>query len=215
MELPHPAPYILTLMIIGALLPIGPLMKIGQRVHNRPVDTDEPELDSDEAVYRCHNSSNSVVPALDSSFALSSAITSTNRPNGLANTAEHVRKVTHGEPVINSSIESEPDKLHREINQSRQPSTRPSLANSPPLLAHNLSHDPASAASNSYRHPAACHDAMVNMIVADTGDALADMPVVDAGPESGPAATLQASSGGYSIPSSTALSAEMDIVSPL
>ncbi|PUU79381.1 hypothetical protein B9Z19DRAFT_1064275 [Tuber borchii] len=141
-------------------------------------------------------------------------MTEADKLNGPVDATEPLRKVTHGEPVINSSIEGESDRLHGEINRSHQPTARPSPLNSPPLLAHNLSHDLASVAFEQLEvRTSAEHllmlvsgtqqpadDAVVNTIVADTADVLMDMPVVDVRQESGPVAIPLASSSGYSTP---------------
>ncbi|PUU75403.1 hypothetical protein B9Z19DRAFT_1131420 [Tuber borchii] len=121
-------------------------------------------------------------------------MTGADEPNSPANTAQFLRKVTCSEPVIDSSIEGEPDRLHREINRSHQPTARPSSLNSSPPLAHNQCNDLASAASEQLQvRILAKHLLMlasgsqqptddvvvVNTIVADTDNVLADMPVVD------------------------------------
>jgi len=67
--------------------------------------------------------------------------------NGPADTAEPLRKVARGVPIIDSSIEGEQDRLHGEVNQSRQPTAPPSPPNIPPLLAPNPSHDLVSTAT--------------------------------------------------------------------
>ena len=75
------------------------------------------------------------------------AMANTDKPNSPADAAEPRRKVAHGVPIINSSLEGEPDRLHGKVNRSRQPTTTPSPPDSPPPLAPNPSHDLASAAS--------------------------------------------------------------------
>jgi len=67
--------------------------------------------------------------------------------NGPADAAEPLRKVARGVPIIYSSIEDEPDRLHGEVNRSRQPRATPIPPNSSSPLASNASHDRASAAS--------------------------------------------------------------------
>jgi len=51
-------------------------------------------------------------------------------PNGRADAAQPPRKVTAEVPIIDSGIEGDPDRLHGEVNQSRQPTTTPSPPNS-------------------------------------------------------------------------------------
>jgi len=67
--------------------------------------------------------------------------------NGTADAAEPLRKVARGVPIIDSSIEGEPDRRYGDVNQSRQPTAMLSSPNSTPPLAPNLSHDLASPAS--------------------------------------------------------------------
>ncbi|PUU80009.1 hypothetical protein B9Z19DRAFT_1063786 [Tuber borchii] len=74
-------------------------------------------------------------------------MTEDKEPNSSADTTEPSRNVACGEPVIDSSIEGKPDGLHGEINQSRQPTTRPCPPNTPPPLCSNPSDDLASTAS--------------------------------------------------------------------
>jgi len=54
------------------------------------------------------------------------------KPNGPADAAEPPWKVAPGMPIINSSIEGEPDRLYGEVNRSWQPAAMPSLPNSAP-----------------------------------------------------------------------------------
>jgi len=75
------------------------------------------------------------------------AMAEANAANGLADSAEPLRKVARGLPIFDSGIEGEPDRLHGEVNRSRQPTAPPSPPSSPPPLAHHPSHDLASAAS--------------------------------------------------------------------
>ena len=67
--------------------------------------------------------------------------------NGPADATEPRSKVARGVPIIDSSIEGEPDRLHGEVHQSTQSTATPGPPNCPPPLAPNRSHDLASAAS--------------------------------------------------------------------
>jgi len=75
------------------------------------------------------------------------AMAEADEPNGPVYAAEPPRKVTCDVPIIDSSIEGEPDRLHGEVNPSRQPTATPSPPDSPPPLDPNPTHDLASAAS--------------------------------------------------------------------
>ena len=158
-------------------------------------------------------------------------------------------------PIINRSIQGEPDRLHGEVNQSQQPTATPSPPNSTPPLAPNPSHDLASAAfeqlqlrtsaehllmlASSAQQPADTSATQVGTpsrsyspsnLYAD--DALVDMAAAHAGRKLGLAASSRASLSEYFTPGtlwlqlpglssamlaagSTALSAEMDLRSPL
>jgi len=133
------------------------------------------------------------------------------------------REVASGVPILESSIESRPDRLHEEINQSRQPTATPSPPNSPPLLAPIPSHDLASAASaqlelrtspeyllmlasgaqqpvdtsvTQVRTPSRSHSPS-NLC---TEDALVDMATADAGRKLGPAGSSRATPSEYFTP---------------
>ena len=145
------------------------------------------------------------------------------KPNGPAHTAEPSRKVACSVTIIDSSIEGEPDRIHEEVNRSRQPSPTPSPPNSPPPLAPNSSHDLASAASEEreLRTWAEClfllasgaqQPADISATQVGTpsrshspsnicpDDVLVDMAVVDAIRKLGPAASSRDSSSGYFTP---------------
>ena len=85
-------------------------------------------------------------------------------PKGPADAAKPPRKVAHGVPIIDSSIEGELDRLHGEVEPSQQPTATPFPPKGSPLLAPNPSHDLASAAPNF------CADnTLINMAAADAG----------------------------------------------
>ena len=67
--------------------------------------------------------------------------------NGLADPAEPLRKIARGVPMIERSIESEPDRLHGQGNHRQQPSTTSTAPNSPHLFPQRASNDLASLAS--------------------------------------------------------------------
>jgi len=143
--------------------------------------------------------------------------------NGAADTTEPLRKVTHRVPNIDSSIEGEPDRLHREVNWSRQPTATPTPPKRPPPLAPNPCHDPASAASEQLqlrtsaehllmlasgaRQPA---DTFTTQVCTPSrshspsdpcaDDVLVDIAAADAGQKLGPATSSRASSSGYFTP---------------
>ena len=75
------------------------------------------------------------------------AMAEADEPNGLADAAQPLRKVARSVPIIDCSIDGEPDRVHGEVNQSQQPTATPSPPNSPRPLAPNPSHDLASVAS--------------------------------------------------------------------
>ena len=133
-------------------------------------------------------------------------------PNGPADTAEPLRKVTRGVPIIDSSIESERERLHGEVKQSRQPTATPSLPNSPLTLVPNPSHDLGSAASEQLQLRTSAEyllmlasgaqqpaDTLATQVCTPSGshspsnlcanDAPLDMAVADAGRKLGPAAS--------------------------
>ena len=151
------------------------------------------------------------------------AMAEADQPNGPADAAESPKKVARSVPIINSSIEGEPDRLHGEVNQSRQPTATPSPPNSPPPLAPNPSHDLASAASEQLQlrtsaehllmlasgaqQPADISATQVGMPSRShspsnlcANDALVDMAAADAGPKLGLATSSRASSSGYFTP---------------
>jgi len=66
--------------------------------------------------------------------------------NGPADAAKPLRKVACSVPMSGGRIESEPDRLHGEVNPSRQPPATPGPPNNPFLLAPDLRHDLAPAA---------------------------------------------------------------------
>ena len=68
--------------------------------------------------------------------------------NGPADAAEPLRKVACCVPIIDSSIEGEPDRFHWEVDPSQQPTATPGPQKRPPPLAPNLSHHVASIALN-------------------------------------------------------------------
>jgi len=83
--------------------------------------------------------------------------------NGPADAAEPPRKVARGVLIINSSIESEPDRFHGEVNRSRQPTSTSTRPKSPGPLAPNPTHDLASAASEQVQlRPSAEHLLMLD-----------------------------------------------------
>ena len=107
-------------------------------------------------------------------------------------------------PIIDSTIDGEPDRLHGEVNQSRQPTATPSPPNSSPPLAPNPSQDLASAASKQLQlrtsakhlfmlvsgaqHPPDTSATQVGIPIRShspsnlyTDDALEDMAAADAG----------------------------------
>jgi len=75
------------------------------------------------------------------------AIAAGDEPNGPADPAEPLRNVASGVPIMDGSIEGERDKLHGEVNHSRQPTATPSPPNDPPPLTVNLSQDLAPEAT--------------------------------------------------------------------
>jgi len=140
--------------------------------------------------------------------------------NDPADAAEAPRMVARSLPIIDSSIEGEPDRLYREVNQSRQPTATPSPPNSPPPLAPNPSYHLASAASEQLQlRTSAEHlfmlasgaqqpaDTLATQVgtpsrshsLSDlcTDHALVDMAAADAGQKLGPAASSRARSSGY------------------
>jgi len=144
-------------------------------------------------------------------------------PNGQAEAAEHQRKVARGVPIINSSIEGEPDRLHGEANWSQQPTATPSPPNIPPPLAPNLRHDLGSAASEQLQlRRSAEHLLMLasgaqqhaNTLATQVGtpsrshspsnlcadNALVDMKAANAGRRLGLAVSPRASASGYFTP---------------
>jgi len=146
-----------------------------------------------------------------------------NKPNGPADAAEPPRKVTHSAPIIASSIEGEPDRLHGEVNRSWQPTATPSPSNSPLSLAPNRSHDQAPAApeqpqlrtsgehllmlASGTQQPADILATQVSMPSRShspsdpcADDALVDMAAADAREKLGPVASSLASSSGYFTP---------------
>ena len=75
------------------------------------------------------------------------AMAEADEPDGPAEAAEPPRKIARSVSMIDSSIEGQPDRLHGEVNRSRQPTATPSPPTSSPSLASNLSHNPVSATS--------------------------------------------------------------------
>ena len=63
-----------------------------------------------------------------------------------ADVAEPPRTVARSVPIIDTSIEGEPDILLAELNQSWECTARPSQPNGPHPLVHNPSHAPSSVA---------------------------------------------------------------------
>jgi len=151
------------------------------------------------------------------------AMAEADKPNGPANTTKPLRKVARGVPIINSSIEGEPDRLHGEVYRSRQPPVTLSPPNSPSLLAPNPSHDlasvdseqlelrtsaehlwmlasgaqqPADTSATQVGTPSRSHSP--SNVCAD--NALVDMAAANAGRKLGPAASSPASSSGYFTP---------------
>ena len=145
-------------------------------------------------------------------------------PKCPAEAAETPRKVARVVPIIDSSIEGEPDRLHGVVNWSWQPTATPSPPSSPPPLAPNLSHDLASAASEQLQlRTSAEHllmlasgvqqpaDRMATQVPTPSRghspsnicaeDVLVDMAAPDAGRRLQPAASSPASSRGYFTPS--------------
>jgi len=127
-------------------------------------------------------------------------------------------------PMFYNSIDGAADRLHGELNQSRQSTATPSPANSPPPLAPNPSHDLASVATeqlqlrtsaerllmlaSSAQQPADTSATQVSMPSRShslsnlcANDALVDMAAADAGRKLGPAPRSRASSSGYFTPS--------------
>jgi len=132
------------------------------------------------------------------------AMAEADEPHSLADAADPPRKVTCGMPIIDSSIDGEPDRLHGEVNRSRQPTATPSPPNSSPPLAPNPSHDLAPAASEQLQLRTSAEDLLMLASGAQqpantsatqvgtpsrsyfpsnlcTDDALEDMAVADAG----------------------------------
>ncbi|CAZ80620.1 unnamed protein product [Tuber melanosporum] len=182
------------------------------------------------------------------------AITDADEPNSPADAAEPPRNVARRVTAINTSIESELDRVHGEVNPSRRPTTRPITPNSPPL-ASNPSHNLASDASEQVQVRASAEHLLMlasgTQQPADTSatqvstpsrshsppdpstsDVLVSMSAAEAGRELSPAANSPASSSRYPTPeklrlqlpgfssatsaaSSTAVSAETDVGSPL
>ena len=123
-------------------------------------------------------------------------------------------------PIIDSSIECEPDRLNGEVNQSRQPTATSCPPNSPPPLAPNPSHNLVSAASEQLQLRTSAEHLLIlasgaqqpaDTLVTQVGtlsirhsptnrcadNALVDMVAADAGWKLGPATSSQASSSGY------------------
>jgi len=166
----------------------------------------------------------STLTAVDSSGKGDLAsIAEADEPNAQAKAAEPRRKVARGVPIIDSSIEREPNRLHVEIKRSRQPTATPSPPNSPPRVAPNPCHDLASGASGHLQlRKSAEHLLMLashaqqpaNTWATQVGtpsrrhspsslwanDTLVDMAVADAGRTLGPAASFHASSSRYFTP---------------
>jgi len=79
------------------------------------------------------------------------AMAEADKPNGSADHAEPLSKVAHGVPIIDGSIEGEPDRVHGEVNWSRQPTATSRPPNSPGPLTPNPRHGVVSAASEQLR----------------------------------------------------------------
>jgi len=140
-----------------------------------------------------------------------------------ADTAQPPRMVARSVPIIESSIEGEPDRLYGEVNRSRQPTATPSTPNSPPPFSSSLSHDLASAASEQFQLRTAAEDLLMLASSArqpaDTSpiqvgrpsrshspsnlwadDARVDMAAPDAGRKFGLATSSRATSSQYFTP---------------
>jgi len=152
-----------------------------------------------------------------------SAMAEADQQNGLADAAEPPRRVASSMPIGEGSIEGEPDRLHGEVNRSRQPTATPRPPNCPTPLAHNPSHDLACTASEQLQLRVSGEYLLILAFgatqPADTSvtqvgtpsrthspsnpwadDALVDMAAADAGRKFGPGASSRASSSGYFTP---------------
>lgn len=151
------------------------------------------------------------------------AITEADEANSPANAAEPARKVARGVPSIGTGIEGEPDRLHGEVNLSRQPTASHSPPNSSPPLASTPSNDLASEASEQVQVRKSAEHLL--MLASDaqqpadtsatqvgtpggsrspsdphTGDVLVDMPAAETGRELTQAPNSPASASGYFTP---------------
>jgi len=148
------------------------------------------------------------------------AMAKADEPKGPADAAEPPRKVARGMPIINSSIEGEPDRLNGEVNRSRQPTATHSPPSSPPPLAPNPSHELASAATELLQLRTSAEHLLMLASGAQqpadpsatqvgtpsrshspsklcANDTLVDIAAADAGRKLGPTASSRASSSGY------------------